>query len=291
MTRPDTLILCSHGTRVPAGQRAVLRLAAAVAERLPHVVVRAAYLDVQDPHVRDVVASLGPAAGTGDASETGGTLLVPTLLSTGYHVKTDLTRAAAARPGVRVAAPLGPDPRLTDLLVRRLREATGELLPDDAVILAAAGSSDPEAGQFLAAAAADLGTRLGRPVAAANAAGGRPRLPEVIAGARTHGAGRVILASYLLAPGFFADKLAAAGADVVTAPLLGPERTPEELLDLVVARAGLPRPHTPVASRRRTRSEGAAATPPAAVWVGTPGADVQIIRSPSDFSNLPLLSR
>jgi hypothetical protein len=32
--------------------------------------------------------------------------------------------------------------------------------------------------------------------------------------------GRVVIASYLLAPGFFHDQLAKAGADLVTAPLL-----------------------------------------------------------------------
>lgn len=245
MREPSTLILCSHGTRRPAGQRAILRLAGAVAERLPRVAVRPAYVDVQEPHVRDLVASLETSDATGH--DTVNTVLVPALLSTGYHVKMDLTSAAAARPGVRVAAPLGPDARLTDLLVRRLREALGEALgaetpgPGDAIILAGAGSSDPDARRALVAAAADLAVRLGHPVSAGNAAGGKPSVAELITRARATAAGRVIVASYLLAPGFFADKLAALagrGADVVTAPLLGPETTPAELVELVLERAG-----------------------------------------------------
>lgn len=231
MSEPSTLILCSHGTRRPAGQRAVLRLAAAVAERVPHLAVRAAYLDVQEPHVDDVVAALTP--------RDGHAVLVPVLLSTGYHVKTDLTRAAT-HPRVRLAPPLGPDPRLTDLLVDRLADALGgqALGPLDTVILAGAGSSDPEAGASLAAAAADLAIRLERPVAAGHATGGRPRVTDLIS-RRERCAGRLIVASYLLAPGFFADRLAASGADLVSEPLLTPERTPQGLVDLVIERAGL----------------------------------------------------
>src|SRR3712207_9111535 len=48
----------------------------------------------------------------------------------------------------------------------------------------------------------------------------RPAVPDAVAAARSAGAGRVVIASYLLAPGHFHDKLAGAGADQVTAPLL-----------------------------------------------------------------------
>ena len=42
---------------------------------------------------------------------------------------------------------------------------------------------------------------------------------------------RVVVAAYLLAPGHFHDKLAGAGADSVTAPLLPDDRIAAVLLD------------------------------------------------------------
>jgi hypothetical protein len=45
------------------------------------------------------------------------------------------------------------------------------------------------------------------------------------------------VATYLLAPGYFADQAVASGADVVTPPLLVPDESPAaELVDIVVER-------------------------------------------------------
>jgi hypothetical protein len=52
-----------------------------------------------------------------------------------------------------------------------------------------------------------------------------------VAAARRAGADRVVVAAYLLAPGHFHDKLAGAGSDLVTAPLLPDERIAAVLLD------------------------------------------------------------
>jgi hypothetical protein len=48
--------------------------------------------------------------------------------------------------------------------------------------------------------------------------------------------GRVVAASYLLAPGFFASRLDASSADVVTAPLCSGVRLDDRLVDVVVQR-------------------------------------------------------
>ena len=49
--------------------------------------------------------------------------------------------------------------------------------------------------------------------------------------------GRVVVANYLLAPGFFDDLARDAGADVTARPLLVPdEPAPRELVDLVLER-------------------------------------------------------
>jgi len=52
-----------------------------------------------------------------------------------------------------------------------------------------------------------------------------------VTAARRGGAERVVVASYLLAPGHFHDKLADSGADAVTAPLLPDGRIAAVLLD------------------------------------------------------------
>ncbi len=49
--------------------------------------------------------------------------------------------------------------------------------------------------------------------------------------ARIDGAERVVLVSYLLAPGFFQRRLEGCGADVVTAPLLPDARVVDVVLE------------------------------------------------------------
>jgi sirohydrochlorin ferrochelatase len=115
---------------------------------------------------------------------------------------------------------LGPHPQLLAGLERRLAEAgvvAGD--PRTAVVLAAAGSADPVAQRTvrkLAAAWADRGWWAVEP---AFASAGEPSVEAAVAALRRRGAPRVAVASYLLAPGLFADRLAAAGADVTSRPL------------------------------------------------------------------------
>jgi len=87
------------------------------------------------------------------------------------------------------------------------------------VVLAAAGSSDPEAAAQVAAQADLLADALDVPVVAAFAAAGRPTVAEAVAGLRARTGGPVAVATYLLAPGQFHDRLGESGADWVTAPL------------------------------------------------------------------------
>jgi sirohydrochlorin ferrochelatase len=176
-----------------------------------------------------------PAVLTSVAADS--VVIVPLLLSAGYHVRVDLARVASAAPNpqVTVAAALGPDPRLVSLLERRLR--AHPLEPDDEIVLAAAGSSDARAVDDCRAMADALGSRLGRDVTAAFISAAQPPLPEAIAQARAGGATRVIVATYLLAPGYFADLAAAAGGDITTPPLLlDGETVPDELVDVVFER-------------------------------------------------------
>ncbi|MBC9822069.1 sirohydrochlorin chelatase [Terrabacter sp. MAHUQ-38] len=226
MTREaPVLIATAHGTSSPAGRAAIAGLVAAVAARRPDLTVRAAYVDVQQPEPAAVLASLGGAREG---------RLVPLLLSAGYHVYVDLTDAADAVPGTTVAPALGPDDRLAELLRRRL-VASG-LRDDDVVVLGAAGSSQPSAVEDCRTVADALSRLLGRPVTAAFLSAAEPRLSDAVAAQGLPGR-RVIVATYLLAPGYFADLSAASGADVVTPPLLLPdEPVPDELVDIVLER-------------------------------------------------------
>ncbi|WP_344245985.1 sirohydrochlorin chelatase [Isoptericola hypogeus] len=238
---PPALLAVSHGTSSSVGANAVATLVDGVAARLAGgatgdgapgdaVPVHAGFVDVQQP---DVPTSLAALAGRT-------TVVVPLLLSAGYHVHVDLREDVDAAVGgghdVTLGGALGPDDRLVDVLERRLADAG--LRGDDVVVLAAAGSSDARATADCETTAARLAERLGRPVRVGYIANATPRVHEVVDEVREERPGRrVVVASYLLAPGFFADLAAKAGGDVTTAPLLvAGEDAPAELLDTVVDR-------------------------------------------------------
>jgi sirohydrochlorin ferrochelatase len=236
MTQPPALVGISHGTSSPEGRRAVRGLhdavIRAVAQRHPDGTpcVRLGHVDVEQPDVPATLASLAD----GEPA-----VVVPLLLSAGYHVYVDLTEAVeeeTSRPVV-LAGALGPDDRLAAVLLRRLGEAG--LHDDDRIVLAVAGSSDRRAVDDCVEQARRLAAASGREVSVGYLSAAEPRLPEAVAAARgsLRDNGRVAVANYLLAPGYFDDLVRAAGADVVAAPLLVPdEPAPQELVDVVLDR-------------------------------------------------------
>jgi len=217
------LVGCSHGTDDPRGRAAVRSILTGASAARPELDVREAFVDVQQPEVANVVAD----ALDGDSA---GAVVVPLLLSVGFHVRVDIAHAVD-QPGATAASPLGPDPRLVDILVDRL-EAT-DLRPGDQIVLAAAGSSDPAAALAVEQIAAGLTDRIPQPVTIGYGAGAEPRVPAAVAAARVDlpPGGRVVIASYLLAPGYFFDRVLAAGADAVSEPLAPDERLVEIVLD------------------------------------------------------------
>jgi sirohydrochlorin ferrochelatase len=113
-------------------------------------------------------------------------------------------------------------------LERKLAEADPGVLEDPSrtgVVLAAAGSGDPAANASVARLAAAWQARAGwfaaRPAYASAAA---PSPAAAVTGLLRSGARRVVVASYLLAPGWFADQIRdsslSAGA-VAVSPVLG----------------------------------------------------------------------
>jgi sirohydrochlorin ferrochelatase len=103
--------------------------------------------------------------------------------------------------------------------------------PADAVVLAAAGSADPRAIADVQSAARLLGAPAGF------IATSSPPVADVVRSLRARqGVGRVAIASWLLAPGFFHARLAGAGADIVAEPL----GAHPAVADLIVRRANVP---------------------------------------------------
>lgn len=227
------LLAASHGSRSAAAQHAVLALVDAVTRRLaatwPAVDVVGGFVDVQQPDVPHCLANAEPGRAA---------VIVPLLVSAGYHVRFDLANAVAgARPrSVVVTEALGPDDRLAGIVADRL--AGIGLGAGDRVVLAAAGSSDANAVADCRTAGDQLAALIGREVTVAFIAAAQPRLADAVAAVRLESPGaRVVVASYLLAPGTFAGLAREAGADVVSAELLvDGEEPPAALVDIVVDR-------------------------------------------------------
>jgi sirohydrochlorin ferrochelatase len=205
MSRP-VLLAVAHGSCDPRAQRTVRSLARRASGLAPGVEVRAAFVQNAAPSLAEALATAGRRH----------VVVVPLLLSAGYHLSTDIGEAAA-RAGVPVTAPLGPGPGLVPALADRLRAAGAA--PGTPVVLAAAGSTDPRAAGETRSQAALLASHLQAPVLAAFASAGRPTVGEAVAGLAARTGGPVAVASYLLAPGVFAGRLRASGAAWVSAPL------------------------------------------------------------------------
>lgn len=202
------LILVAHGTRKPDGVAMIGGLAERVAATLGHA-VQVAFVDV-----------LGPTPGEALATATGQpAIVVPAFLSRGYHVRADLPRhvTASGHPDVTLTPALGPSPQVARIVADRLAQSGWRR--GDSVILATAGTSDPSARRDLHVAAKLLSALTGSPVELAFAATGDPTVAGAVAAARRRGAGRVAVASYLLADGLFQDRLRNSGADMVSDPL------------------------------------------------------------------------
>ena len=126
---------------------------------------------------------------------------------------------------IRMTNILGLEPSFLDVLDRRLRDALRDarVRELDALVLAAAGSSDPLANQAIGRLARVLGARHKLPVTAAFASAAPPATGEAVREFRSEGRRHVAVASMFLAPGFLPDRAAElaleAGAVAVSEPL------------------------------------------------------------------------
>ncbi|MBZ6101053.1 sirohydrochlorin chelatase [Streptomyces olivaceus] len=218
--RPVLLVI-AHGSRDPRHAATVHALVRRVRALRPDVRVETGFLDFNVPSVRGVLESL-ETEGVRDV------VALPLLLTRAFHAKADIPAVLADAPPrlrVRQAEVLGPSPLLLAALERRLYEAG--LAPADksstGVVLASAGSSDPEASAVIADIAREWRRTGWCAVRPAFASASLPRTEDAVRQLRELGCARVAVAPYVLAPGFLPDRIArgAAGADVL-ADVLGP---------------------------------------------------------------------
>lgn len=218
------LVALAHGSRDPRSAATIKALVDEVRAMRPDLRVEPAFLELSRPSFGTVVDRL-VKAGHDEI------VVVPLLLSEAYHAKVDVPTAVAEavdrHPGLQVRATsvLGLEPRFLEVLDLRMREAlrANRVRELDALVLAAAGSSDPLANQAVARLARVWGTHHRLPVTAAFASATPPATGEAVRAFRAEGRRHIAVASLFLAPGFLPDRAAElaleAGAVAVSEPL------------------------------------------------------------------------
>jgi sirohydrochlorin ferrochelatase len=199
----------------------------AVRRQRPDLVVHETYLDHSEPSLADLVLRLdGPF------------VVVPLLLGAAYHSRVDIPAALAPAVGRGLQSEvLGPDPLLLRALERHLDEvgvAAGD--PDTAVVLAAAGSAEESSLAAVRRLAEEWREAGWWAVEAAFASAAAPTVEDAVTSLLERGAPRVVVSTYLLFPGRFADKIAYAATTAAASTVAGPLADAPEIVDLVLAR-------------------------------------------------------
>ena len=217
------LVALAHGSRDPRSAASITALVDAVRSMRPDLKVERAFLDLSKPSLDTVIDRL--------SRKHEEIVVVPLLLTEAYHAKVDVPSAVAAaqarHPEVRIRATpiLGLEARFLEVLDLRMREALASARARelDALVLAAAGSSDPLANQSVARLARLWGSHHKLPVTAAFASTSPPATGEAVRAFRGEGRRHIAVASLFLAPGFLPDRARElaleAGAVAVSEPL------------------------------------------------------------------------
>ncbi|KDN78991.1 hypothetical protein DF19_35760 [Streptomyces olindensis] len=239
MTDRPVLLVIAHGSRDPRHAATVHALVRRVRAMRPGLRVETGFLDFNVPSVQGVLESLA-VQGVRDV------VALPLLLTRAFHAKADIPAVLADAPPqlrIRQAEVLGPSPLLLAALERRLYEAG--LTPADksstGVVLASAGSTDPEAIAVIADIAREWRHTGWCAVRPAFASASLPRTQDAVRELRALGCSRVAVAPYVLAPGFLPDRIArgAAEADVLADVLGAAPEVARVLLERYEA-AGVP---------------------------------------------------
>jgi sirohydrochlorin ferrochelatase len=223
MTAP-ALVALAHGSRDPRSAATVKALVDEVRTMRPDLRIEPAFLELSKPSFGTVVDKL-VRAGYDEI------VVVPLLLTEAYHAKVDVPEAIATAMArhenlkIRGTGVLGLEPAFLEVLDRRLRSALKDarVRELDALVLAAAGSSDALANQAVARLARLWGAKHRLPTVAAYASAAPPATGEAVRQFRAEGRRHIAVGSLFLAPGMLPDRAAElaleAGAVAVSAPL------------------------------------------------------------------------
>ncbi|MDX6319635.1 MAG: hypothetical protein QOD35_3035 [Nocardioidaceae bacterium] len=218
------LVVVAHGSRDPRSARSVRQIVAGTRTLRPDLRIEPAFLDHVGPDL-DTVFDRVVAKGFTEV------VVVPLLLSSAYHARVDVpevvAHASSRHPdvGVRVADVVGCDAALLAILDERLREAlrTARVRELDALVLAAAGSSDSRANAMVARLARVWGSRHRLPTSVAFASAAPPSTGEAVREWRRQGRRHVAVGSFFIASGTLPDRASElaleAGAVAVSEPL------------------------------------------------------------------------
>lgn len=206
MTAP-ALVALAHGSRDPRSAATIKALVDEVRALRPDLRIEPAFLELSKPSLETTVAKL-VRAGYDEI------VVVPLLLTEAYHAKVDVPEAIAAatarHEGLRIRATkvLGLESVFLEVLDRRLRTALKEarVRELDALVLAAAGSSDSLANQAVARLARLWGSKHRLPVVAAYASAAPPATGESVRQFRLEGRRHIAVGSLFLAPGTLPDR-------------------------------------------------------------------------------------
>lgn len=152
LTSAPRLLIAAHGTKSASGAATARAVAVAVAATRPDLAVSLCFLDVLEPSLQSALDDID-----------GAVVVVPMVLSAGYHVLSDIPSIVAGHDGVCVARHLGPEPALADVLAERLADARLGRRPASTALVAI-GSSRAEAQAEVRTMARLLSERVGRKV-------------------------------------------------------------------------------------------------------------------------------
>jgi sirohydrochlorin ferrochelatase len=241
MTAPS-LVLLGYGSPDPRVSRVGQQLRDELHEIRPELDVHVGFLEQGAPSGMSCINRL---VGQGVTE----IVLVPLLLSEAFGAPTAVPKltaqASAAHPGLRITAarPIGPEAHLLTILDARLREAlrARRVCELDALVFAAAGSSDVRSNALVARRARQWATHHRLPHVVSFAGGSGPSTAEAIRTLRAQGRRHIAVGSWFLTPGLLwthqAELASAAGAVAISRPMGGEAEIAEVALSRYVVAA------------------------------------------------------
>ena len=204
------LLVVGHGTRSDSGVAEFNAFMNRLRRRqdAPYGAAAGGFIELSRPPVTEAVASL---VGQGHHE----LIALPLVLVAAGHGKGDIPAALAREqvrhPGMSYAygRPLGPHPRLFEILEQRIETVLGDGdRADTHVLLVGRGSTDPDANAEIAKVARLLWEGRGyASVEPAFISLADPGVPAGLEKLRRLGAGRIIVAPYFLFPGILPDRI------------------------------------------------------------------------------------